>query len=162
LPPWSGTGRDLPHFHHAEYWIGVAFVLMGSHRDALQWLEAAARDGFPCYLALARADTAEVWRRLAYVTHWQDINVVLSRLYAAQGKDSAAADIIEGEAWEGPRNVLQRLLQAQVAERLDRPDEALRSYQFVADMWRRADPELLPYVAEARAGLTRLSGEGGP
>jgi eukaryotic-like serine/threonine-protein kinase len=111
------------------------------------------------YLALARADTAEVWRRLAHVGGWQDENVLRSRLYAAQGKDSAAADVIEWEGWEGARNVLQRLLQAQIMERLDRPDEALRSYQFVLDMWRRADPELSTYVAEARAGVQRLGGE---
>jgi hypothetical protein len=112
------------------------------------------------YLALARADTAEVWRRLAHAPGSQNIGVVVSELTAAQGKDSAAAAMIEdGGNAEGPRYVLQRLLLAQVLERLDRPDEALHSYQFVLDMWRRADPELSSFVAEARAGVERLSGE---
>jgi hypothetical protein len=29
----------------------------------------------------------------------------------------------------------------------------------VVDVWRHADPELEPYVREARAGLQRLAGE---
>jgi hypothetical protein len=33
------------------------------------------------------------------------------------------------------------------------------SYQFVIDAWRHADPELEPYVREARAGLGRLAAE---
>ena len=50
--------------------------------------------------------------------------------------------------------------QAQVAERLGRRDEALRSYQFVVDMWRHPNQELSSYVTEARGGLQRLTQEG--
>ena len=32
-------------------------------------------------------------------------------------------------------------------------DKAVQSYQYVADVWRHADPELQPYVTEAREGL---------
>ena len=35
----------------------------------------------------------------------------------------------------------------------------LTSYQFVVDVWRHADPELEPYVREARAGWERLAAE---
>jgi len=41
-------------------------------------------------------------------------------------------------------------------------EKALKSYGFVADIWRRADPELQPSVAEARAGLQRLTKEPRP
>ncbi len=112
------------------------------------------------FLALARHDTAEVWRRLSVAPDWHDITFLRARLFAAQGKDSQAAAVLDRVTWEGPLNVLQRLLQAQVAERLGNRDEALRSYQFVVDMWRRPDPQLSPYVAEARAGLERLTREG--
>ena len=37
--------------------------------------------------------------------------------------------------------------------------KARDSYQFVLDVWRHADPELEPYVREARAGLERLAAE---
>ena len=37
--------------------------------------------------------------------------------------------------------------------------KAMDSYQFVVDVWRRADPELQPFVVEARNALTRLTRE---
>jgi TolB-like protein/DNA-binding winged helix-turn-helix (wHTH) protein len=47
-------GRDFIHFHHTEYNIASAYALM--HKDALaiQWLQMAARDGFPCYPVFVR------------------------------------------------------------------------------------------------------------
>ena len=47
------NGKELSHFHHAEYYIGVAYALMNNTRAARQWLEASARDGFPCYPVFA-------------------------------------------------------------------------------------------------------------
>jgi hypothetical protein len=41
-------------------------------------------------------------------------------------------------------------------ERLGDTAQALRGYQTVLDLWRRADPELQPFVAEARAAMIRL------
>jgi hypothetical protein len=32
-------------------------------------------------------------------------------------------------------------------------------YQFTASVWRHADPELQPYVVEAKQGLARLTSE---
>jgi len=47
-------GRDFIHFHHTEYNIASAYALM--HKDALamQWLQMAAGEGFPCYPVFAR------------------------------------------------------------------------------------------------------------
>jgi hypothetical protein len=42
-------------------------------------------------------------------------------------------------------------------ERLAERAKAAGFYRFVADVWRRADPELSVYVEEARAGLPRPS-----
>ncbi len=44
-------------------------------------------------------------------------------------------------------------------ERLGRRDKAIPEYRFVTDVWRHADPELQPYVEEAKAALQRLTGE---
>ncbi len=41
--------RGLGHFHHSEYNIASAYALMGKPRLALEWLEKAANNGFPCY-----------------------------------------------------------------------------------------------------------------
>jgi hypothetical protein len=46
-----------------------------------------------------------------------------------------------------------------VAERLNDRARALDSYRHVTAAWLHADPELQPYVAEARAGLERLTAE---
>jgi serine/threonine protein kinase/tetratricopeptide (TPR) repeat protein len=41
--------EELSHFHHAQYYIGVAYALMGDTRQALDWLKKATREGLPCY-----------------------------------------------------------------------------------------------------------------
>jgi tetratricopeptide (TPR) repeat protein len=46
---------------------------------------------------------------------------------------------------------------ARILERTGRPAEAREAYQFVADAWRQADPELQPLVEEARQAVARLS-----
>ena len=51
---------------------------------------------------------------------------------------------------------MRALERGRVNERLRERDKAVTAYQFVADVWRNADPELQPYVAEARAALVRL------
>ncbi len=38
------------HFHHAEFDIGCALALLGHRDEAIEWLAAAVRDGFPCLL----------------------------------------------------------------------------------------------------------------
>jgi len=42
------------------------------------------------------------------------------------------------------------------AESLGEREKAIRSYQFVVDVWRGADPELHLNVVEARTALTRM------
>ena len=43
------TGKGFGHFHHAAYHIAIAFALMKNAEKAVEWLEFAAMDGFPCY-----------------------------------------------------------------------------------------------------------------
>jgi TolB-like protein/Flp pilus assembly protein TadD len=42
-------GKGFGHFHHAAYGIAIAFALMNSAERAVEWLDFAAIDGFPCY-----------------------------------------------------------------------------------------------------------------
>ena len=42
-------GRGFGHFHHAAYNIASAYALMGNRASAVQWLQAATDEGFPCY-----------------------------------------------------------------------------------------------------------------
>jgi len=42
-------GKGFGHFHHTAYHIACAYALMDKPGQAIEWLEAAADDGFPCY-----------------------------------------------------------------------------------------------------------------
>ena len=41
--------RDSVQFHHTAYNIGAAYALMNKPEQAIEWLQSAAEDGFPCY-----------------------------------------------------------------------------------------------------------------
>jgi hypothetical protein len=55
--------------------------------------------------------------------------------------------------------VLTRLESARAAERLGQLKRAAADYQYLVDAWRHGDPELEPYLREAREGLARLTSE---
>jgi tetratricopeptide (TPR) repeat protein len=42
-------GKGFGHFHHTAYHIATAYALTGNHEKAVEWLEATAAGGFPCY-----------------------------------------------------------------------------------------------------------------
>lgn len=47
-------GKDFVHFHHTAYNIASAYTLMRKPGPAIQWLQTAAAEGFPCYPLFAR------------------------------------------------------------------------------------------------------------
>ena len=47
-------GKDFVHFHHTEYNIASAYALMRKPKPAIQWLQMAAAEGFPCYPLYAK------------------------------------------------------------------------------------------------------------
>jgi hypothetical protein len=58
-----------------------------------------------------------------------------------------------------PAEIMRALQRGRIYERLGNTDRAAEGYGFVLRAWRNADPELQPYVTEARAALVRLAGE---
>lgn len=42
-------GKGFGHFHHTAYNIASAYALMDKREEAIEWLQNAADDGFPCY-----------------------------------------------------------------------------------------------------------------
>jgi DNA-binding winged helix-turn-helix (wHTH) protein len=42
-------GKDFGHFHHSAYNIASAWAALNRPDEAVEWLEAAADDGFPCF-----------------------------------------------------------------------------------------------------------------
>ena len=125
-------------------------------------------------LALARQDTTEALRRFAmfpdslchgHVSYGADaassfLPLIRFRLLHATGRDREAVALLDSDLPSiSPSWVLGVLDAGRIAERLgDRP-AATRCYRFVTEVWRNADRELQPHVAEARAALRRLSGE---
>ena len=43
------SAKDLGHFHHTTYNVGVAYALMNKIPEAVFWLRKTAEDGMPCY-----------------------------------------------------------------------------------------------------------------
>jgi eukaryotic-like serine/threonine-protein kinase len=87
--------------------------------------------------------------------------LLLGRLLAARHEDHKAEALLDQSLIDltVPSNTLWVLERGRVAERMGDRAKASRSYQYVADVWRNADPELQPYVAEAKEGLARLTNE---
>ena len=135
-------------------------------RSYAGYLSDAAR----AYLALARADSATALKSLAALPDTMCMvndcffeKLTEARLNAARGHDREAERILD--QWlqtrdRSPLFVLGTLERGRIAERLRDPELAVESYQFVVNIWHHADPELQPFVAEARAGIARLRGEG--
>ena len=133
-------------------------------RDFWRYVAAASR----VYIAVARQDTSAAVEGFAMLPDSLCPDCVLDQLRKAQllglrGRNREAAELLDRE----PHNpnpvplttVFWWLERGRVKERLGKNEEAIPAYRLVADWWRNADPELQPYVAEARAALKRLGGK---
>ncbi len=121
------------------------------------------------YLALARRDSAAALAALAGVPDTlyapAALRLLEAQLLGAGGREREAATVVDRTiaAWVySPSRVLLELERARLAERLGDPARATWGYQQVVGLWRHADPELQPFVAEARAALERLTAERKP
>jgi serine/threonine-protein kinase len=125
---------------------------------------AAAR----AYLALVRGDSSEALTRFEALPDSLCVGCYsesLTRLLLRSARRQDRAVVETPWPWsEAPmaREVVARLEQARAAERLGERERAISGYRFVAEAWRNADPELRPYVAEARQALARLTSEPRP
>jgi serine/threonine-protein kinase len=171
LPWWTANGDTvslLRFIRRSDAQVRTRPPSEGA--GATLWLYAAARAR--AYLALARHDTSEALRRFALLPDSQcgeclsDWDVLVrAQLLAARGEESDALRLVEPERADArtlPVSVVTVLERGRVAERLGDRETALTAYRFVADVWRNADAELRPYVAEAAAALKRLGGEPRP
>jgi tetratricopeptide (TPR) repeat protein len=120
------------------------------------------------YLTLARRDSTEALAQFMVLPDTICLECLLSaklttvRLLVARGRFREAAVLLDlrleragflpgplqPEVW-----VLER---GRVNDRLGNRAKAIRAYRYIAEVWRNADPELQPYVQEARTALRRL------
>ena len=168
LPWWSATYDSLSLTRFARRADSAARTVGNPvARSYARYLGGAAR----AYLALARLDSARALESFAalpdsscLVNHCFFEKLTEARLYAARRQDREAAKVLD--QWLHTRDfsplfVLGTLERGRIAERLGDREGALKQYQFVANVWRHSEAELQGYVAEARTGLARLSGESG-
>ena len=156
LPLWAARGDSVTVRGIARTADSVARTATTEvNRGIVRYAALAA----PAYLALIRRDTAAAVRvlealpdSLCALCYMQ--RMTLGHLLAARKDDEKAAKLLDRWLIDNPlpSTVLWTLDRARVAERLGDREKAVRSYQYVADVWRRADPELT---------AVRCRGEGG-
>ncbi|MFL5514178.1 MAG: hypothetical protein ACJ8CN_17280, partial [Gemmatimonadales bacterium] len=165
--PWWSARRDTASLERFGQRAEVAARVTSNPvaRSYARYLGNAAQ----AYLALARSDSATALRRLValpdsacLVNHCFFEKFTQAQLYVAQGRDQEGGKVLD--QWLHTRDhsllfIVGTLQRGRIAERLGDSERAMRSYQYVANVWRHADPELQAYVSEAVGGLARLSGE---
>ena len=164
--PWWAVRRDTAALNaFARKFETLSHT--GRYSDLQPWLRygvASAR----AYRTLARGDTADALRRFLAlpdtICPCVYDEIVAAQLLLAAGRPRDASAVFERQypPW-GLRfwvaSGLWYLQRARVAEQLGQRREALADYRKVTALWRNADPDLRPYVEEAKAALKRLGGE---
>ena len=119
------------------------------------------------YLALVRGDSSEALTRFEALPDslcrgctFESLTRLLLR--SARRQDRKVVETPWPFYYPSVRDVVARLEQARAAERLGERERAVRGYRFVAEVWQHADPELQPYVAEARGAIKTLTREPQP
>jgi serine/threonine-protein kinase len=171
--PWWADRHDTSAIAKVERWVEtglrnppVPIPPMGM--EVLGYLAQSSR----AYFALAGGDSTAALRLFDALPDTAcfglcDLDALVRiKLLAARGRYQDAARRLEatpGLSWPGsatsPTRILWELERGRVHERLGNRDTARGGYAFVTAAWARADSALQPYVAEARAGLGRLSSE---
>jgi hypothetical protein len=158
--PWAEAG-DTAHLRRYERIIDSLGRVAGASAEMRRELPEVQ-----AFVSLARRDSSAA---LAAFLALPDslyrgpiVRFTRANLLVAAGRDAEAAKQLEHPFVIGfplALDVFRMMQRGRVAERQGRREVAAESYQWVADMWHHADPELQPVVDEARAGLERLTAE---
>jgi serine/threonine protein kinase len=165
--PWWAAQRDTVSLHAAEN--KADSLARGSNNPLVRSQARYGSRSAAAYLVLTRHDTTTAIRDFLALP--RDLcpacyldRLTLAQLLVDQGRDQEAWSIV-GAAHPSaslapfPSQVLWMLLRGRVAERRGDRELAAQAYAWVAGMWRNPDPQLRPYLTEAREGLSRLSAE---
>jgi serine/threonine-protein kinase len=165
--PWWAAQRDSASLRTA-YTRADSAARWGTGattRQVARYATASAK----AHLALAQGDTTHSIEQFQALP--RDLcpacyldRLILAQLLVDRGRDRAAWEILRGDHPSSTlaafaTEVLWVLLRGRVAERIGERERAVKAYAWVTGMWRNADPELQPYVKEAREGLARLTSE---
>jgi tRNA A-37 threonylcarbamoyl transferase component Bud32/tetratricopeptide (TPR) repeat protein len=166
MPWWAERGDTASLQRVVARWDSLQSAGPDTVRAVAAYWGPVARD----YLALALGDTAaalsgfgsrQVWPgcRLCYRPQLER-----ARLLTAAGRTAEAAQVYDRLAEPLvvvplPEMVLAALERGRVHEALGNRTQAIESYLFVEAAWANGDPEVQPFVAEAREALQRLAAE---
>jgi serine/threonine-protein kinase len=163
---WAHDGDTLPILAYVNHFSARAARARDTAAVASLHSNFAAGQA---YLALARRDTASALKQLLTMTDtvhtcWFLNRTAIVRLLLAKGRYRDAADRLErrwpgtSDCSDGVDDVEWTLERGRVLEHFGERERAIAAYQFVTEVWRNADPELQPFVREARRGIARLRG----
>jgi serine/threonine-protein kinase len=167
--PWRAAQRDTMRLARLESWMESSLRKNPRLPNSFHTSYILAAAG--AYRALARGDSTkalELFRALPDslcppLFSFPVAEVLAqAQLELAQRQPHQALKTLEyRNVYEIglPPFVGMALTRAIAAEQAGDRELALRSYQFVVDVWRHADPALQPYVQQARDGLARLTAE---
>jgi serine/threonine-protein kinase len=164
--PWWARRQDTASLRTAA---ARAESLAHSSRSGNPRLAAYVARSAGAYLALVRGDSVKALEDLLGLSAgdcpacYYD-RLTLAQLLLEQRRDREAWQMLQAKPpgvaiTAMPSGVIWSLLRGRAAERVGERERAIQSYGWVAGMWRNADPELQPYVTEAREGLARLTSE---
>src|SRR2546422_2053179 len=164
LPWWAGR-RDTIALHAFVRRSDSLTNATRRNPELRMWAAYGAASG-RAYLALAQADSAGALQRFATlpdsVCPCLLDRITTAWLLGARQRAAEAATLLKlverSDTWD-PAEGLWWVERGRVAERLGERQQALQAYGFLTALWRNADPELQPYVAEAGAALKRLGGK---
>jgi serine/threonine-protein kinase len=153
---WWSHRRDTVSLQNASRtWESLAEIARPA-RELELWARYGVAAG-QAHLALARGDTAEAVVRFTAlpdtVCACLPDRIITARLLTSRGQAEEAMRLLE-RVWPGnwdPNAGMLLLERARAADRLGRREEAAGFYQYLAEIWREADPELQAYVTEAKA-----------
>jgi tetratricopeptide (TPR) repeat protein/TolB-like protein len=161
---WAEDGDTLP----IQAYLNHFTTSMTRPHDpaAFAMLRSSFASG-NAYLALAKRDTASALEQLLTTRDtlhncWSLNRTAIVRLLIARERYREAADRLErrwpgtSECSDGIDDVEWTLERARMFERFGERQRAIADYDFVATVWRTADPELQPYVRAARDAAARL------
>jgi eukaryotic-like serine/threonine-protein kinase len=163
--PWWAAQRDTSSL--TRFAAKMESLAGHSPRDTRVWL-AYGRVAALAYGSLARGDTTRALEQFVAlpdtVCPCAYDQIVKSQLLLSRGRNGEALAVFNGQepSFLSPAAPLWRLQRGRAAERMGQHDRAIDDYQFVVGMWHHADPELQPYVKEARLALAHLTAEPKP
>lgn len=165
LPWWSARGDTAV--------LGAFFSQAARRARRSRNQEDLARTRYDtaaagAHLHLARRDTAAALGRFRALPDSLCSECYMDRLVRARllARTGAVREALTGlteplDAFLTPMEVVFALERGRVAERMGARPDAARAFQFVAEAWLHADPELSAWVAEARQASRRVARRAG-